>query len=428
MGTRSYLVRDQGQSYQLDHVSVNRACTSNKSLTYAFPFSTAPLADSPQEDTYTDALSHIITRDFFPNLPQIHATNAYLTALTNNDPELLSASIRRLAALAQDKEDGKGSIKGKEAHQAQTARRRELENVGTPYISMPGARRTPVGARGWDTPADVTSRREDDYDEPEDDAAPGPSRPRKKRNVSTVRDDLSLDAFQRNYTSEDNASFVQIVDEENKRRREERWGWAWDVEKRAEERRIEGEERRKLILDAATSGNWRVNAEGRRLIGGLAEGGKGRNEGEAWKEERKLIAVPSGDSSSSPSASEAFSSSALVKAADTSSALIRAGDAAASLSHVESFREEALPADHPLGRALTEFGLPATALVSEEDGALIPHREATAGGGEGRGRGADEKDRRTRIELAVMGDEEREHFALGGSGADHWGYKVCTWR
>jgi protein DGCR14 len=141
--------------------------------------------------------------------------------LTNNDPELLSHSIRQLAQLAQEKEDGKAgtSEKGKEAE----SRRRELENVGTPYISIPGGRppmRTPLGARGWDTPMmrngeGSTRRRPAEAEDIDDLESEAPSRPGKKKKVQEVRrvrDDLTLDAFQRNYTSEDNASFVQIVD------------------------------------------------------------------------------------------------------------------------------------------------------------------------------------------------------------------------
>lgn len=287
--------------------SVNGVCTSSESSTYVRPLCLPHEQQLIiQEDTYTDALSHIITRDFFPNLPHVHATNAYLTALTNNDPELLSSSIRRLAQLAQEKEDGVGragpsGTREKEEREAKEARRRELENMGTPYISVPGggsrrAARTPIGARGWDTPdvrGESSRRRGEDFDELDGAGeTPGPSQPKKKRKQpapDTVRDDLTLDAFQRNYTSEDNASFVQIVDKENQQRREDRWGWAWEVERKAKERRLEGEARRKMILDTATNGEWRVNAEGKRLIGGLAEGGRDRAEGEVWKEELKLV-------------------------------------------------------------------------------------------------------------------------------------------
>ncbi|ORX40830.1 nuclear protein DGCR14 [Kockovaella imperatae] len=398
------------------------------------------------EDTYTDALSHIITRDFFPNLPHIHATNAYLQALTNNDPELLSSSIRRLAALAQQKEEGGRGSSSRQGGEAD--RRAELENMGTPYMNVPGGRRaarTPVGARAWDTPimqnGEGSTRRRpsdmDEYDELEGDygegqAGPGPeTRAKKKRKqpVNRVRDDLPLDAFQMNYTSEDNASFVQIVDEENERRREERWGWAWEAEKKAEQRRLEGETKRQMILDAATSGNWRVNADGQRLIGGLAEGGTEKDVGEAWKD-RKLIGAAPAETDKQADEEEPTADSsgkALVKHSEGSSqALVTRSDGQASQSLKTGVQEQALADDHPLNRALTEAGLPATALVSVEDGAIVPQREVTSGGGEGRGRGAEDRITRAQIERSTMGNEQSEDLPLAGSGVDQWKYKAMN--
>ena len=352
----------------------------------------------PQEDTYTEALSTIITRDFFPNLPHLHATNAYLSALKDNDPELLSASIRRLAAIARAKEGGNDVDE----------RVRELENIGTPYMNVPGRGRTPIGARGWDTPVD-TRRRE---------AEAGPSRPAKK--VKRIRDDLSLDTFQANYTSEDNASFVQIVDAENRQRKEERWGWAWDAEKKAEQRRIEGEEQRKMILEAATSGRWMVDANGKRLIGGLAEGGRDRAEGEAWKDVKMIAPAGDGDGETHEGrgAQDPGTGRNAVVLASTS-AMVKAGPALAP-----DLTEAAVPEGHPLQRALVEAGLPSTALISVEDGAIVPHREFTAGEGDGRGRGESERIRQDQMERSTMGEEESNAISLGGSGADQWPFKV----
>ncbi|ORY31313.1 nuclear protein DGCR14 [Naematelia encephala] len=371
------------------------------------------------EDTYTGALSHIITRDFFPNLPHIHATNDYLTALTNNDGELLSASIRRLAQLAQEKENGRQGSRNPGETEATNARRRELENMGTPYITVPGCRqplRTPVGARGWDTPlmgpGEGSTRRRvnDDLDDLDSYADSLPGKKRKIFETRQVRDDLSLDTFQANYTSEDNASFVQIVDEENRRRKEERWSWAWEAEKKAELRRLEGEEKRKMILDAATNGTWRIDGNGRRLVGSLMEGGADRPEGEAWKEPQRLIAADA-------EPLEADSS-------QSSTAVITATDAAAS--QATALAERPIPSDHPLNRALASAGLPTTALISLGDRAIVPHREVTSGAGEGRGRGENDRVIRDLTERSVMGNEEKEVVSLGGSGADQWGYKTMN--
>ncbi|WRT70805.1 uncharacterized protein IL334_007804 [Kwoniella shivajii] len=394
------------------------------------------------EDTYTDALSHIISRDFFPNLPHLHATNDYLTALTENDPELLSSSIRKLAHLAQEKDAGRTPVGGRRSLDdidVERARRTEFAMTGTPYISMPGARggttKTPIGARGWETPNTIgessrsARRRYEDYDELDgcgisNKIPESGSKPIKRQRQRMIRDDLSLDAFQRNYTSEDNASFVQIVEEENKKRREERWGWAWEAEKKANQRRIEGEEKRKMILHAATTGQWRVNGEGVRLIGGLAEGGRDRNDGEAWQSTKLLDGTQNLISAEGPGGEDDKSSGALVShlSGSSSTALIKTGEI-----HSESHSKLAgiaLPPKHPLTQALTQAGLPATAIISTEDGQIVPHREGASGTDDGRGRGDEEKALRLRVEAAVMGDGDRATVSLGGSGADQWGYKT----
>ena len=65
---------------------------------------------------------------------------------------------------------------------------------------------------------------------------------------------MSLDNFQARYTSEDNASFTQILEDENRKRRE-RYGWAWDAQRRVEEQRvkmIEGREKVKGLIEAGS--------------------------------------------------------------------------------------------------------------------------------------------------------------------------------
>ena len=59
--------------------------------------------------------------------------------------------------------------------------------------------------------------------------------------------DLSLDTFQARYTSEDNSSFTQILDEEN-RVRKEKWAWAWEAQKRVEQQQDKMVERRETML------------------------------------------------------------------------------------------------------------------------------------------------------------------------------------
>ncbi|GMK56190.1 hypothetical protein CspeluHIS016_0300300 [Cutaneotrichosporon spelunceum] len=358
------------------------------------------------EDSYTDALSHIIQRDFFPNLPHLNATNDYLSALAENDPDKLRTSIRKLAKLAQDKEDG-----------LSPGRSEQFDD--TPRINRPvDTERTPVGARGWETPGTVRRPVADEFEA-------GPSRKRPNR---TVRNDLGLDAFQRNYTSEDNASFVHIIEEENRMRREDQNAWAFEVERVTETRRLEGVERRKMILDAATNGEWRVDANGRRLITGLGSGGTDRAEGEAWKERTMIEARPKEEGAEGVAQTVKGKGQArdsiLAVVKSSAGALVKTNDASASSAlPPPPLQEEELPTEHPLSKALVKAGLPPTALISTEDGAIVPRHESASGAGDGRGRGAAHKMYRDKLESGVMADDEPD---ITGGRVQQWPYKTMN--
>lgn len=178
------------------------------------------------EDEYTEALSNIIARDFFPSLAQLDATNNYLSALESEDPVLIQASVRKLSDLAT----------------AATPTPRYQGDNRTPYVNFPS-----------DTPLRFSTR--GDTDQP---AA-------KKPKFDTS---LSLDQFQARYTSEDNASFTEILDDEN-RKRKERHAWAWNAEDRAAARRtkeIEGRERMMIeaskINESATAARMAITSGG----------------------------------------------------------------------------------------------------------------------------------------------------------------------
>jgi protein DGCR14 len=116
---------------------------------------------------------------------------------------------------------------------------------------------------------------------------------------------LGLDNFQARYTSEDNSSFTEILDEEN-RKRKERWGWAWDAQKRveAQRERLLADRERLLIEPQSVVGvreKFRIEAP---TPAGLIEDVKGKEkEGEEEEENedndkdgvRALALVPSGD-------------------------------------------------------------------------------------------------------------------------------------
>ena len=152
-----------------------------------------------EEEEYTEALSHIIARDFFPSLIHLGATNEYLDALQARDPHLINASVRRLEEISST---------------PLLSKRKRTQSL-TPYgISS----QTPSRTDG----------------EPE-------------RKRTRYDKDLNLDTFQARYTSEDNSSFTQILDEEN-RLRKEKWAWAWGAQKRVEQQQEKMIERREIML------------------------------------------------------------------------------------------------------------------------------------------------------------------------------------
>lgn len=165
-----------------------------------------------EEEEYTAALSHIIARDFFPSLVHLDATNDYLDALQTQDSGLINASVRRLQDIS-----------------------------ATPVASRQNApwqtpSETPYGFGPSESPLRSPHR------------MPPSKRPRYD---SSIR----LDMFQAKYTSEDNASFTHILDEENKQRKE-KWTWAWEAQRRVELQRDKMLEAREktLLLQAPATG------------------------------------------------------------------------------------------------------------------------------------------------------------------------------
>ncbi|KAH7107141.1 nuclear protein DGCR14 [Auriculariales sp. MPI-PUGE-AT-0066] len=182
-----------------------------------------------EEDEYTAALSHIIARDFFPSLTHLDAANEYLDAVDSSDHARVQASVNRLAALQQ-----------------------------TPLVT-PG--RAPY----------ATPRAAGDSDEP----------PAKRQRLNA---DLSLDDFQARYTSEDNSSFTQILDQENWQRRSTH-KWAWDAEERANTLRTK---------QIANTERLRIEAPKPLLITASGEGKSAQKMVET-DEEKALIVLPDPD-------------------------------------------------------------------------------------------------------------------------------------
>lgn len=194
-----------------------------------------------EEEEYTEALSRIIARDFFPSLVHLDATNEYLDALQSRDPHLINASVRR------------------------------LQEVGsTPSAPSGGWGQTPYGMAG-ETPLRSADGK--------------PAQKRARYDTS-----INLDEFQARYTSEDNSSFTQILDEEN-RVRKEKWAWAWDAQRRIEYQQAKMLEQRETMLlepPKAPGVREKFMIEMPKPAGLITDSLEG-NEGEAEGNERGLL-------------------------------------------------------------------------------------------------------------------------------------------
>jgi protein DGCR14 len=83
-------------------------------------------------------------------------------------------------------------------------------------------------------------------------------------------DDMGLDQYQARFTSEDNASFTEILDDENLKRREI-YKWAWEAEEKAgNKRKLMEEGRKRMLLEGGGESDERG--------GGVRPGVRGRIE------------------------------------------------------------------------------------------------------------------------------------------------------
>ncbi|KAF3906517.1 hypothetical protein ABW20_dc0107215 [Dactylellina cionopaga] len=166
------------------------------------------------EDSYTTALSDIIARDFFPGLAEAQHQEEYLDALASNDKQWIASAGRKLS-------------------EVMTGSRLRTRH-STPSLRSRDPAATP-SARGFDTP--MSTR--DDLS-----VATLSSNPMKRN----YEDKLSLDNFQSKYTSEDNASFNDLLDNQNQQRRDE-YGWLWRGNKISKPSVVAERERQRLLKE-----------------------------------------------------------------------------------------------------------------------------------------------------------------------------------
>lgn len=142
------------------------------------------------EESYTDAVSKIIARDFFPGLLETETQQEYLDAQESGNQQWIASASRRLSQIMRP-----GSRQGRRGTSLQTPLR---------------VAETPRGY-GGDTPMSVAS---------------DVTMSTQASTSVKVDTNMSLDKFQSLYTSEDNESFYKLLDKQNEKRAE-KYAWMW---------------------------------------------------------------------------------------------------------------------------------------------------------------------------------------------------------
>lgn len=161
------------------------------------------------EDAYVSAVSHIIRRDFFPGLAESDAQREYLNALESKDKAWIRESGKKLTQVMTPVPYG----------QRRTADRTRFGRLGASSTE-----KTP-SVWGADTPVSVAASEADKEDED------GLGK------LDKVDLDMSLNAFQAKYTSEDQESFSALVDKQNQKRFEKN-PWLHDGNRYASKQRL----------------------------------------------------------------------------------------------------------------------------------------------------------------------------------------------
>ncbi|KAG0226478.1 DiGeorge syndrome critical region protein 14 [Actinomortierella wolfii] len=267
---------------------------SSTSKTFVSNVPPRPKQEILEEDDYTAALSKIIERDFFPDLAKLKRQHAYLEAVEMGDLDRIRATALELT--------------GKDTPATQ---RRLQTPAHTPRYAAAGVpdqewtpARVDVGkatpswkdlkaGRDTDDLADRDPRRPGGPNDetPMLDTPYGATSSRTKRRRTNPDDDgdakgnqidtsLSLDQFQARYTSEDNASFNQIIENAN-RERQAKYQWMYDRETKS---------MRVQYGDSKTGAGETTSTKGQKLI---TQGeGHANKEVEASSAKALVVAAP----------------------------------------------------------------------------------------------------------------------------------------
>ncbi|CAL8462491.1 g2024 [Coccomyxa elongata] len=147
------------------------------------------------EDDWTDRIEAIIERDYFPDIPKLQNKLEWLQAIRSRDPELLRQAQLNIAQRRAGMRTPIGASPATFATPGLTSLRAPASLLRTPAAAQtPRADGQTLGSR-------------------EDESAPSATSV-----VAQAVAGVSLDRFMARHTSEDNASFNEIVEASNKRR------------------------------------------------------------------------------------------------------------------------------------------------------------------------------------------------------------------
>uniref|UniRef100_A0A0B7AHB3 Uncharacterized protein n=1 Tax=Arion vulgaris TaxID=1028688 RepID=A0A0B7AHB3_9EUPU len=159
------------------------------------------------EDDFSQGISRIIERDFFPDIPRLQAHTEYFEALEKND--LVKLREIQVRFNQQQRLDTGTS---------------HLTNTPSTFETPEGRRKTtPADKRQHDTEQPLGGAQQDDLDDGEDEHTVS------EKNVPKI----SLDSFLSRTTSEDNASFVEILNDADRKHRMKH-AWLFDKEQEQE--------------------------------------------------------------------------------------------------------------------------------------------------------------------------------------------------
>lgn len=264
--------------------------------------------------------------------------------------------------------------------------------------------------------------------------------------------------FQAAYTSEDNSSFMDILQEENRAKRE-KYAWAYAAEEKAKQSRLRLEQSRRQLLiqaggyvpdDGLIPARKAIEPPAHRLALTLP---REEEITDPSDKKGKAKAIEADTSGKQAEEDQSVRSTALIVGSSEQSsvdnvALVRhAPDLnAPDVSDMQLAIPNALPSgaisaaneeddngtveimldpSSHLARALAEVGLPETAIVTRQ-GDLVPSRDIASSGGDGLGRrGEVDRLARESKESEVMGELKDNREII----VPTWGYKVSatTW-